>query len=34
VVEASYQRDIERFSTLLDIVEMRKTMASGGAAER
>jgi hypothetical protein len=34
VVEASYQRDIERFSTLLDIVEMRKTMASGSAPER
>ena len=28
-VDASYDRDVERFSTLLDIVELRKAMVSG-----
>ena len=30
VVDADYDRDVERFSTLLDIVEMRRAMATGG----
>jgi hypothetical protein len=28
VVDASYDRDVERFSTLLDIVELRRSMAT------
>lgn len=29
-VEADYQRDIDRFSTLLELVEMRRAMTGGG----
>jgi chromosome segregation ATPase len=29
-VDADYDRDVDRFSQLLDIVELRKAMASGG----
>lgn len=29
-VDESYDKDVERFSTLLDIVEMRRSMVSGG----
>lgn len=29
-VDANYDKDVERFSTLLDIVEMRRNMAAGG----
>ncbi|MFT4767210.1 MAG: hypothetical protein ACI8RN_000335 [Glaciecola sp.] len=28
-VEANYQKDIERFTTLLDVVKMRKSMSAG-----
>jgi len=29
-VDADFDRDVERFAQLLDIVELRKAMASGG----
>ncbi|MFT7287074.1 MAG: hypothetical protein ACI87W_001184 [Halieaceae bacterium] len=32
-VDAGFDRDVERFSTLLDIVELRKSMASGEHAD-
>ncbi len=33
-VETSYERDIARFSTLLEVVEMRRAMASGESPDR
>ncbi len=32
-VDESYDRDVERFSSLLDIVEMRKSLVTGGEVE-
>ncbi|MEE4278902.1 MAG: hypothetical protein V2I82_10600 [Halieaceae bacterium] len=32
VVDASYDRDVERFSSLLEIVEMRRNLSSGGGS--